>query len=74
MTLREFIDTIGNSMKNTTIKVRRKRTVVGYIKNDKIGIPDELMDSKYISIDFEEIRCIGGHYKVVVIYIEWGLK
>ena len=70
MTLKEFIDSLGGGIKESTIRIRKNDSVVGYVRNNRIMVPNNLMESKYISIDFEKVEYPGGYYRIIVIYIE----
>ena len=70
MTLKKFLDSLGSGIKESTIRIRKNDSVVGYVRNNRIMVPDNLMECKYISIDFEKVECPGGYYRVVTIYIE----
>ena len=70
MTLREFLDSLGESIKQMTFRVRKNGKVVGYFRNGRMMVPDILGNAKYVSFDFEKVELDGSSQKIFCITIE----
>lgn len=70
MTLKEFLDSLGEEIRKKTFRVRLEGKVVGYFRNCKMMIPEILANKTYVSLDYETYEIDEISQKVFCITVK----